>query len=118
MVVEYFFFFLFGLVVFLLTIIIPFFSTSIVFQENYQEKISSYECGFEPFEKYIKAFEVRYYLIAILFLLFDLEIIFLMPWILVLPYLSLAGLLSMLIFFFFLIISFYYEWLRGGLEWD
>jgi NADH-quinone oxidoreductase subunit A len=79
MLIEYFILLLFAIIASVLCLAIPLFSTSIVFQENYQEKISSYECGFEPFERYMQPFEVRYYLIAILFLLFDLEIVFLMP---------------------------------------
>jgi NADH-quinone oxidoreductase subunit A len=63
-------------------------------------------------------FEVRYYLVAILFLIFDIELVFLMPWILAFHYISAYLLLSMATFFFFLLIAFYYEWLIGGLEWD
>lgn len=116
MVFEYTILLVFLIVVFILVILIPFFSTTVVYQENYQEKISSYECGFEPFETYMSQFEVRYYLVAILFLIFDIELVFLMPWILAFHYISAYLLLSMATFFFFLLIAFYYEWLIGGLE--
>lgn len=79
MLLEYFFLFIFAFVILLIVFLIPFFSTLLVYQENYQEKISSYECGFEPFENYMPKFEIRFYLLAILFLIFDLELVFLMP---------------------------------------
>lgn len=81
MLLEYFYFLIFFSIIFFFVLLIPLISTSIVFQHNYQEKISAYECGFEPFENYIQQFEIRYYLLAILFLLFDLELAYLMPWI-------------------------------------
>lgn len=105
-------------IVFILTLLIPLLSTVVVYQENYQEKISPYECGFEPFETNLAQFEIRYYLLAILFLIFDLEIVYLLPWLVVLPALTYYGIISMVIFFFFLVLGFYYEWLMGGLEWD
>ena len=79
MILEYFYFFIFIATILIFVILIPLISTSIVYQQNYQEKVSSYECGFEPFENYILQFEVRYYLLAILFLIFDLELAYLMP---------------------------------------
>ena len=79
MLFEYFFLFFFALLVSLIVFLLPFLSFLGVYQQNYQEKVSSYECGFEPFENYMPQFQVRYYLLAILFLLFDLELAFLMP---------------------------------------
>ncbi len=79
MLFDYIFFFFYLIVVFFLVLLIPFFSTIFVYQENYQEKVTSYECGFEPLESHIQQFEIRYYLVAILFLIFDLELIYLMP---------------------------------------
>lgn len=79
MLIEYFYFLIFFSIIFIFVLLIPLISTSLVFQQNYQEKISAYECGFEPFENYIYQFEIRYYLLAILFLLFDLELAYLMP---------------------------------------
>lgn len=106
MILEYFFLTLFLFLTGLIVVLIPFFSTFFVFQENYQEKISSYECGFESFENYMQRFEVRYYLLAILFLIFDLELAFLMPWIINLDYISIFSIFSMFLFFFFFNISF------------
>src|SRR6266404_5834481 len=82
------------------------------------EKLSPYECGFEAFEDARMKFDVRYYLIAILFILFDLEIAFLFPWAIVLREIGLFGLLSMIIFLAILVIGFVYEWKKGALEWD
>jgi NADH-quinone oxidoreductase subunit A len=82
------------------------------------EKLSPYECGFEAFEDARMKFDVRYYLIAILFILFDLEIAFLFPWAVVLPDIGLFGFWSMMIFLGILIIGFAYEWKKGALEWE
>ena len=82
------------------------------------EKLSPYECGFEAFEDARIKFDVRYYLVAILFILFDLEIAFLFPWAIVLRELGMFGLLSMLVFLAILVVGFVYEWKKGALEWD
>ena len=82
------------------------------------EKLSPYECGFEAFEDARMKFDVRYYLIAILFILFDLEIAFLFPWAVVLPEIGIFGFWSMMIFLAILIIGFVYEWKKGALEWE
>src|SRR6266550_2254037 len=82
------------------------------------EKLSPYECGFEPFEDARMKFDVRYYLIAILFIIFVLEIAFLFPWAVVLPDIGIFGFWSMMIFLFILIIGFIYEWKKGALEWE
>ena len=82
------------------------------------EKNSPYECGFEAFEDARMKFDVRYYLVAILFILFDLEIAFLFPWAVVLQEVGLAGFLAMLLFLFVLVVGFIYEWVKGALEWD
>ena len=82
------------------------------------EKLSPYECGFEAFEDARMKFDVRYYLIAILFILFDLEIAFLFPWAVVLPEIGFFGFASMMVFLFILIIGFIYEWKKGALEWE
>ena len=73
------------------------------------EKLSIYECGFEPFEDNRIIFEIKFYLVAILFIIFDLEIIFLFPWVLVIIYLNFIGFFSMYIFLFFLILIYIYE---------
>jgi NADH-quinone oxidoreductase subunit A len=82
------------------------------------EKLSPYECGFEAFEDARMKFDVRYYLIAILFILFDLEIAFLFPWAIVLQEIGMFGLLAMLLFLAILVVGFVYEWMKGALEWD
>ena len=82
------------------------------------EKLSAYECGFEPFNDSRMEFDVRFYLVAILFIIFDLEIAFLFPWAISLGTIGLYGYLSMLVFLFILTIGFIYEWKKGALEWE
>ena len=82
------------------------------------EKLSAYECGFEAFSDSRIQFDVRFYLVAILFIIFDLEIAFLFPWAISLGNIGLLGFYSMLIFLFTLTIGFIYEWKKGALEWD
>ena len=82
------------------------------------EKLSPYECGFEAFEDARMKFDVRYYLVAILFILFDLEIAFLFPWAIVLKDLGWFGLIAMFIFLGILVVGFLYEWKKGALEWE
>ena len=83
-----------------------------------REKRSPYECGFEPFEDTRMKFDVRYYLVAILFIVFDLEIAFLFPWAVSLGTIGVAGLLCMAVFLLILVVGFVYEWKKGALEWD
>jgi NADH-quinone oxidoreductase subunit A len=82
------------------------------------EKLSPYECGFEAFENTRMKFDVRYYLVAILFIVFDLEIAFLFPWAVVLDEIGLFGFLAMTIFLLVLVVGFIYEWKKGALEWE
>ena len=82
------------------------------------EKNSPYECGFEAFEDARMKFDVRYYLVAILFILFDLEIAFLFPWAVVLPDIGFAGFMAMMVFLVILIVGFIYEWKKGALDWE
>jgi NADH-quinone oxidoreductase subunit A len=86
--------------------------------EKDSEKLSPYECGFEAFEDSRMRFDVRYYLVAILFIIFDLEIAFLFPWAVSLDRIGLFGLISMGIFLALLVVGFIYEWKKGALEWD
>ena len=81
-------------------------------------KLSPYECGFEPFDDARMKFDVRYYLVAILFILFDLEIAFLFPWAVVLKEIGLFGFLSMMVFLGILVVGFVYEWRKGALDWE
>ncbi len=82
-----------------------------------REKNSPYECGFEGEGKVRNRFNVRFYLVAILFIIFDLEVAFLFPWAVVLKQIGVAGFWSMMIFLSLLTIGFLYEWKRGALEW-
>jgi len=81
-------------------------------------KRSAYECGFDAFEDSRMKFDVRYYLVAILFIVFDLEIAFLFPWAVALGKIGLFGLVAMGIFLAILVVGFIYEWKKGALEWD
>lgn len=83
-----------------------------------KEKLSAYECGFESFNDARGKFDVRFYLVAILFIIFDLEIAFLFPWAVSLGKIGLFGFWSMMIFLAVLTIGFIYEWKKGGLEWE
>ena len=82
------------------------------------EKLSAYECGFEAFDNARIEFDVRFYLVAILFIIFDLEIAFLFPWAISLGNIGLLGFYSMMTFLFILTIGFVYEWKKGALEWE
>ena len=82
------------------------------------EKLSAYECGFEPFNDSRMEFDVRFYLVAILFIIFDLEIAFLFPWAISLGAIGIFGFVSMMIFLFILTIGFIYEWKKGALDWE
>jgi len=82
------------------------------------QKNSPYECGFEAFEDARMKFDVRYYLVAILFILFDLEIAFLFPWAVALKEIGVAGFWAMMIFLTILVVGFLYEWKKGALDWE
>jgi len=83
-----------------------------------REKLSAYECGFNPYENARGQLNINYYLVAILFIIFDLEIIFLFPWTLTLTSLGLFGFWIMICFIIILTIGFVYEWVKGGLNWN
>ena len=82
------------------------------------EKLSPYECGFEPFDDARSKFDVRFYLVAILFIIFDLEVAFLFPWAITLGRIGLFGFWSMVVFLGVLTVGFIYEWCKGALEWE
>ena len=82
------------------------------------EKLSPYECGFEAFEDNRKQFDVRFYLVAILFIIFDLEIAFFIPWAIVMDKLGTAGLAAIVVFVLELVVGFIYLWKKGALEWE
>lgn len=83
-----------------------------------KEKNSAYECGFPEFSDARSQFDVRFYLLAIVFILFDLEIAFLVPWAVVIKQISMAGFISMILFLVLLLIGFVYLWRKGALEWE
>ena len=82
------------------------------------EKVSAYECGFEAFDDARSRFDVRFYLVAILFIIFDLEVAFLFPWAVALGEIGVFGFWSMVVFLAILTIGFVYEWKKGALEWE
>jgi NADH-quinone oxidoreductase subunit A len=87
-------------------------------QKPYPEKVSAYECGFEAFDDARRRFDVRFYLVAILFIIFDLEVAFLFPWAVSLGDIGLFGFLSMMGFLAVLTVGFIYEWCKGALDWE
>ena len=87
-------------------------------QKPNPEKLSAYECGFEPFDDTRRRFDVRFYLVAILFIIFDLEVAFLFPWAVTLGKIGLFGFWSMIVFLGVLTVGFIYEWRKGALEWE
>ena len=118
MYVEYIYllkYFVFCFIVSLLLFSISFF---FVYQANDIEKISSYECGFNPFSDSRVKFEVRFYLIGILFIIFDLEITFLLPWLFIVSkHMTLESGISMCFFILLLTVGFVYEFIKGALDW-
>jgi NADH-quinone oxidoreductase subunit A len=101
-----------------LAVIIVAMSFILARQKPDPEKLSPYECGFEPFADARSKFEVRYYLVAILFIIFDLEVAFLFPWAVTLGRIGLFGFWSMVAFLAVLTVGFIYEWKKGALEWE
>ena len=87
-------------------------------QKPYAEKLSAYECGFEAFDDARRRFDVRFYIVAILFIIFDLEVAFLFPWAVAFGKLGATGFWSMMVFLGVLTVGFAYEWKKGALEWD
>ena len=87
-------------------------------QKPDSEKLSPYECGFEPFADARNKFDVRFYLVSLLFIIFDLEVAFLFPWAVTLGSIGLFGFWSMIVFLAVLTVGFIYEWKKGALEWE
>lgn len=111
LILIYFFFsIIFALIIYLLSYLL-------ITQEFIFNKLSPYECGFEPYSDSRFNFDIRFYLVAILFLVFDLELSFLIPWCVVLRSINYFGFDIMLWFIYFLTIGFVYEWIKGALEW-
>ena len=115
---QYFSIFIFLIFCSLLSIIFFFFSLVLVSQKDDTQKSSSYECGFDPFDDARNNFDVRFYLVSILFIIFDLEVSFLFPWCLTLGTLPLFSYWSMILFLILLTVGFVYEWKKGALDWE
>jgi NADH-quinone oxidoreductase subunit A len=104
-----------ALVISLVLLLVPF---VVAYKAPDSEKLSAYECGFNAFDDARMKFDVRFYLVAILFIIFDLEMSFLFPWAIALADLGLYGYWSMMVFLGVLTVGFIYEWRKGALEWD
>jgi NADH-quinone oxidoreductase subunit A len=115
---EYFGIFIYFCISIILVITIISLSYSLINQKPDLEKLSSYECGFEPYEDTRHKFDVKFYIVAILFIIFDIEIMFLFPWCMTLSQLNLLGFWSMIEFIFELGIAFIYVWIMKSLEWN
>jgi NADH-quinone oxidoreductase subunit A len=113
---DLYLFFLFLLAI-VLSVIILGASYVLSFQNESTSKLSSYECGFDPFEDARNIFDVHFYLVAILFLVLDLEVMFLFPWAVSLNTIGLKGFIGMVVFLIILTVGFFYEWKLGALEW-
>ena len=90
----------------------------VAFQAPDAEKLSAYECGFNAFDDARMKFDIRFYLVSLLFIIFDLEVAFLFPWAVAFREIGAPGFWSMMVFLFVLTIGFVYEWMKGALEWD
>lgn len=116
--IEYLPIFIYLIIAIILSVIIVTLSYLLVIQNPETEKLSTYECGFEPYEDARHKFDVKFYLVAILFIVFDIETMFLLPWSISLSQLNLLGFWSMIDFVIELGIGFIYVWYIGALEWD
>lgn len=114
---EYTVVFIFLIVAIILALVIAVLSYTLTSQKPESEKLSSYECGFEPYEDARHRFDVKFCLVAILFILFDIEVVFVLPWVLSLSQLNLLGFWSMIDFLLELGIGFIYAWKMHALEW-
>lgn len=102
---------------FIISLILFLVSFFLVYQTPDMEKFSIYECGFNPYGDARIKFEIKYYLVAIIFIIFDLELTFLIPWILAINNINYIGIVCMLIFMYILTLGFIYEWIKGALDW-
>lgn len=115
---EIFYLFVLCLIAFFLAIVIIFLSYFLSIQNPETEKLSTYECGFEPYEDSRHQFEIKFYLIAILFLVFDIEAVYIYPWCISLSHLNMTGFWSMVDFVIELSVGFAYVWIIGALNWE
>ena len=116
--VEYLALFIYLIISTVLACVIFGLSYALAGQPADTEKVSAYECGFNPFGDSRGTFDVRFYLVAILFIIFDLEVAFLFPWALTLGEITLFGFWTMVLFLLILTVGFIYEWKKGALEWE
>lgn len=115
---EYIYIFIFLIISLIISCIVFCLSFFLANQISDSEKLSAYECGFQPFEDARNKFDIKFYLVSILFLIFDLEVSYLFPWGIYLNDLGYYGFWWMMLFLFILTIGFIYEWLKGALNWD
>ena len=116
--IEYFPIFVFVVIALAMSFGFAFLSGIVGPSKPDKEKLSAYECGFTPFEDARVRFDVRFYLVAILFIIFDLEVAFLFPWAISLSLIGFAGYISMVVFLIILTVGFIYEWKKGALDWE
>ena len=114
---QYFYLIIYILISFLITFVLVFVGFILSPKESNFEKLSSYECGFEPFGEAHSVFSIQFFLVGILFMLFDLEVAYLFPWVIGLGHLSAFGFFLMFFFLILLVIGFVYEWKKGALDW-
>jgi NADH-quinone oxidoreductase subunit A len=117
MLLDYFSFFVLVLVSCILAVILVIFSYIFVLEDPDSEKLSTYECGYEPYENSRHVFNIRFFLIAILFVIFDIEMLFLIPWCVSISNLNLLGFWSVIDFIFELGVGFFYVWYTNSLNW-
>jgi NADH:ubiquinone oxidoreductase subunit 3 (subunit A) len=110
--------FIYFIIAAILSVIMSGFSYIIAVRRPETEKVSAYECGFDPFDDARSRFDVQFYLVAILFIIFDLEVSFLFPWALTLSKVGFFGFWSMMVFLLILTVGFVYEWRKGALDWS
>ena len=115
---DYFIFLFFLVFVTFLSFVLFILSYFLVAGDTYFEKISAYECGFEPFEDTRVKFDVRFYLVGILFLVFDIEVMFMYPWVVCFALHTAISFVTMFLFLLILVIGFIYEWQKGALDWS
>jgi NADH:ubiquinone oxidoreductase subunit 3 (subunit A) len=115
---EYLVIFIALILAVILAIVVFSLSYILVLRQSDTEKLSAYECGFDPFSDARTRFDVRFYLVAILFIIFDLEIVYLFPWVVALRAIGGLGFWSMMLFLFILTVGFVYEWSKGALNWE
>ena len=116
--IEYLYLLIFILISLLISLIVFILSYVLASQTYDTEKLSAYECGFQPFEDARNKFDIKFYLVAILFIIFDLEVSYLFPWAICLNNISFHGFWWMFAFLYILTVGFIYEWLKGALNWD